>query len=137
MTVVWGYSPEETLELTKEVGKEVQAVKQVFSALLFKAGIKGICTRIPQFEDNTSVIIKLYIDSIKVFKEEFSPQGTIDYYFELPDVIYPKSKIEVVLEVKRGFVTLPVSSIGTGMGFQKTDDKFQPTNHLPIGLILP
>lgn len=137
MEIIWGYSPEKTLDFTKEIGEKVIAVKQVFAALLFKTGIKGICTKIDSFKANTSVNIELDIDSVKVFEEKFYPNRAKIYYFELPEVIKPKLKIEVLLNVENGYVTLPLSSIGTGMGFQKTDQDFQPTNHLALGLLIP
>ncbi len=137
MEIIWGYSPEKTLDYTKRIGKEVVAVKQIFSALLFKTGIKGVCAKIDSFKVNTSVNIELDIDSAKIFEENFFPNKAKIYYFELPKTILPKSKIEVLLNVENGYVTLPLSAIGTGMGFQKIDQDFQPTNHLALGLLIP
>ncbi|MCE7742054.1 MAG: hypothetical protein GOP50_06315 [Candidatus Heimdallarchaeota archaeon] len=137
MQVIWGYSPEEILDFYKEVGNEIVAVKQLFSALLFKNGIKGICAKIATSESNSLIQIELHIDSEKVFEEVISPNEKQEYFFELDEVIVPEIKIEVILQVKNGSVQLPLSSIGTGMGFQKTTGDYQPTNHLALGLIIP
>ncbi len=139
LSTIWGYTPEDTLESIKEIGSKISAVKQIFSALLFSVGIKGTCVNIISFEKNTFVKIKLHIDSEKVFEKDFLPHEAKEYYFELEEVIIPKSKIEVILEVMEGSVQIPLSSIGVGMGFQKTETEknYQPTNHLALGLLIP
>jgi len=137
MKIIWGYTPEDLLETSKEIGVDILSVKQLFSALLFKNGIKGISIEIVSYTDNAAVNISLIIDSAKVFDEDFSPKESKRYDFLLSEIVFPSSKIEVELTVKEGSVTLPISSIGVGMGFQKQSDKYLPTNHIALGLILP
>jgi len=137
MVTIWGYTSSETLENNKEVGREIKAVKQLFSALLFKSGIKAISTEIASVQENTTARISLYIDDKKVHEYDFSPEEAKFYSFGLEEIVYPKSKIEVVLEVITGLLEIPISSIGIGMGFQRTDQEYLPTNHLALGLFCP
>ena len=137
MQIIWGYTPEDILTSNKIVGGEIIAVKQVFSALLFKEGVQGMCVNFVSVEKNAEVNIELFVDSEKVLEEKFSPAKAQEYYFKLVELIIPKLKIEIILHVVAGLVTLPLSSIGTGMGFQKTADDYQPTNHLALGLLVP
>ncbi len=137
MVLIWGYTSTNTLEKNKEIGRGVQEVKQLFSALLFQTGIKGVCVNIAAFHENTTARISLYIDSEKVFETDFSPEEAREYIFELENKVHPVLKIEVALQVIEGLVEVPLSSIGIGMGFQRTNEDFLPTNHLALGLILP
>ncbi len=137
MTIIWGYDPSTALSSFKKIGEDIKEAKQVFSALLFKAGVKGVIVYIADFTENVKVKMQLMVDSKEVFEIHFSPEKTGEHLFEADSVFYPKIKIEVVFAVKNGRVNLPLSSIGSGMGFQKLEDQFVPTNHLGLGLVIP
>ena len=136
MIKVWGYTPSATLPLLKILGIDVKEVKQVFSALLFKEGVKGVCVQIERIEGPSKAIIQLLIDDKIVLTNHFSPTESKEFHFEMKETINPKIKIEVVFKVEQGSISLPVSSIGNGMGFQKIADDFVPMNHLGLGLII-
>jgi len=136
MTIIWGYSSEDTLSKGKEVGKEVIKVKQIFSALLFREGIKGMSIRIESFEKETEAVLELIIDDETILSSEFSPSETGDLIFEIPDKIIPQTKIEIIAKVTKGALVLPISSIGNGMGFHMRDDSYIPTTHLGLGILL-
>ncbi|MHA1953172.1 MAG: hypothetical protein ACXAAM_03295 [Candidatus Heimdallarchaeaceae archaeon] len=136
MTIIWGYSPDSKLPQNKEIGDVIPEVKQVFSALLFKKGINGIVIRIESVQEQTEAVMKLIIDDEVVISENLIPKESGDFTFEARETLLPKTKIEVVVEIIRGCIQLPISAIGNGMGFQKKDGSYQPTNHLGLGLIL-
>ena len=136
MIKVWGYTPSATLPLPKILGVDVKEVKQVFSALLFKEGVKGVCVQIDRIEGHSKTIIQLLIDDNVVLTNHFSPTESKEFHYEMKETITPKIKIEVVFKVEQGSISLPVSSIGNGMGFQKIADDFIPMNHLGLGLII-
>lgn len=135
MTIIWGYTPSATLSTLKKIGLDVKEAKQVFSALLFRAGIQGVSINIAEYTENTKVKIQLIIDSEEAFEIHFNPDKTGDHLFEADSIFYPKIEIEIVISVKDGNISLPLSSIGSGMGFQKQENQFVPTNHLGVGLI--
>lgn len=137
MINVWGYTPSDTLLLPKTLGVDIKEAKQVFSALLFRDGVRGVCTQIESIEGHPKVTIQLVIDDTVVLTTHFSPTESKEFYYEMEETINPKTKIEVVFKVEQGSVSLPVSAIGNGMGFQKIDDDFVPMNHLGLGLIVP
>lgn len=137
MVIIWGYTPANTLKKNKKIGGELKEVKQLFSALLFQTGIKGICVNIAKVQKNTSARISLHIDSEKVFEEDFFPEIAQEYFFKLWEEKKADIKIEIVFQIIKGSVELPTSAIGIGMGFLKTGKEFLPTNHLALGLILP
>jgi len=136
MIKVWGYTPSATLPSLKTLGIDIKEVKQVFSALLFREGVKGACVQINRIEGHPKAIIQLLIDDTAVLTTHFSPTESKEYYYEIEETTHPKIKIEVVFKVKQGSISLPVSAIGNGMGFQKIDDDFVPMNHLGLGLII-
>lgn len=137
MTIIWGYDSSIPLSSFKKIGEDIKEAKQVFSALLFRAGIKGVIVYIADFTENVKVKMLLMVDSKKVLEIHFNPETKGEHLFEADSIFYPKIKIEVVIAVKNGRVNLPLSSIGSGMGFQKLEDQFVPTNHLGLGLIIP
>ncbi len=137
MTIIWGYTPSTPLSSFKKIGEDVKEAKQVFSALLFKAGIKGVIVYIADFTENVKVKVQLVVDSKEALEIHFSPEKTGEHLFEADSIFYPKIQIEVIIVVKNGRVNLPLSSIGSGMGFQKLEDQFVPTNHLGLGLVIP
>ena len=92
---------------------------------------------IADFTENVKVKMQLMVDSKEVLEIHFSPEKKGEHLFEADSIFYPKIQIEVIIEVKYGRVNLPLSSIGSGMGFQKIDDQFVPTNHLGLGLVIP
>ena len=136
MTIIWGYSPESKLSNSKEIGTNILEVKQVFSALLFKEGISGIVIRVDEVEDQTQVIAHLVVDDESILSESFYPKEAGDFSFKTENLVRPITKIEAGIEIIKGSLRLPTSVIGNGMGFQKVDEKFQPTNHLCLGLII-
>lgn len=136
MTIIWGYSPDSKLPRNKEIGHAISEVKQVFSALLFKEGIKGIIIRIESIQEQTEAVMKLIIDGEAVISEHLITTEPGDFTFKTKDAVLPKTKIEVALEIIKGCIQLPISAIGNGMGFQKKDGSYQPTNHLGLGLII-
>ncbi len=136
MTIIWGYSANEELPKIKELGKEITEAKQVFSALLFKEGIKGLVIRIESILEETEAILQLIIDGEICLSENLLPAEPGDFTFEMKEVMFPETKIEAVVKIIKGCIQLPTSSIGNGMGFQKKDDNFQPTKHLGLGLII-
>ncbi len=136
MTIIWGYSPDSKLPKNKIISLDISEVKQVFSALLFNEGIKGIIIRIESIQEQTEVVMKLIIDDEVVISENLFPSESGDFSFEAEEILLPKTKIEVAVEIIKGCIQLPISAIGNGMGFQKKDGLYQPTNHLGLGLIL-
>ncbi|MHA1200932.1 MAG: hypothetical protein ACTSQ4_00225 [Candidatus Heimdallarchaeaceae archaeon] len=137
MIKVWGYTPSATLPSPKILGAGIEEVKQVFSALLFRDGVKGVCVQIEKIEGHPKAIIQLFIDDTVVLTTNFSPTESKDFCYEIEETINPKIKIEVVFKVEQGSISLPVSAIGSGMGFQKINNDFVPMNHLGLGLIIP
>lgn len=136
MIKVWGYTPSATLPSPKTLGVDVKEVKQVFSALLFREGVKGVCVQIERIERLPKAIIQLLIDDNVVLTTHFSPTEAKEFRYEMKETVNPKIKIEVVFKVEQGSISLPVSSIGIGMGFQKIARDFVPMNHLGLGLII-
>ena len=136
MIKVWGYTPSATLHSPKALGADVKEVKQVFSALLFRVGVKGVCVQIERIEGHSKVIIQLLIDDNVVLTTHFSPTESKEFCYEIEETIIPRTKIEVVFKVEQGSISLPVSAIGNGMGFQKIAGDFVPMNHLGLGLII-
>jgi hypothetical protein len=136
MVIIWGFSPDSKLPRSKEIGPEITEVKQVFSALLFKEGIKGIIIRLESIHKQTEVRMKLIIDDEVCISENLITKIPGDFTLETKETLLPKTKIEVAVEVITGCIQLPISAIGNGMGFQKVDGSFQPTNHLGLGLII-
>ncbi|NPD88551.1 MAG: hypothetical protein HGN29_07495 [Asgard group archaeon] len=136
MTIIWGYSPDSKLPRSKKIGHAIPEVKQVFSALLFKEGINGIIIRIESIQEQTEAIMKLIIDDEVVISENLVSTVPGDFTFKTEDTLLPKTKIEVAVEIIKGCIQLPISAIGNGMGFQKKDGSYLPTNHLGLGLIL-
>ncbi len=136
MVIIWGYTPSEALPNNKIIGERVNVIKQLFSAILFKTGIKGICVNLGGISQKPVVKLDLVIDSESIYETSFSPKRARKYSFELDEIIFPKTKIEVVMSVSNGSVEVAISPIGTGMGFQKQDDEFVPTNHFPLGVII-
>lgn len=136
MIKVWGYTPSATLPSPKILGVDIKEVKQVFSALLFRDGVKGVCIQIERIEGHPKAIIQLLIDDTVALTTHFSPTESKEFYYEMEETIDPKIKIEVVFKVEQGSISLPVSAIGNGMGFQKIADDFVPMNHLGLGLII-
>ena len=109
----------------------------MYSALLFKTGVLGFSAKLEKISHNTLVKLVLVIDSQLVFETTISPESAGEFSFKLNELIIPKTKIEVGLLVLGGLLEISISSIGTGMGFQKIDDEFVPTNHLALGVIVP
>ncbi len=136
MIKIWGYTPSATLPSSKTLGVDIDEVKQVFSALLFKEGVKGVVVQIEQIGSNPKAIIQLVIDDNVVLTTHFSPREAKEFCYEIDETVYPKIKIEVVFKVEQGTISLPVSAIGNGMGFQKIADDYVPMNHLGLGLII-
>lgn len=114
----------------------MKEAKQVFSAILFKKGIKGIAINIDKVEENPQIKLNLVIDELIVFEKHLSQTNTGECSFMMEKEIIPISKIEICVVVEKGIVYFPVSAIGTGMGFHKKSNKFVPTNHLPLGIIV-
>lgn len=137
MEIIWGYTATEILPSLKKVGKDIKEVKQVFSAILFKNGINGVAIKINEIKKEPRIKISLFVDDRISKNEDFSPQNSGEYSFMTNEVFVPKTKIEVLVKVDEGMIFLPISAIGTGMGFHKINDNFVPTNHLPLGLIIP
>ena len=136
MIKIWGYSPSATLPSPKILGVDVKEVKQVFSALLFREGVKGVCAQIKRIEGNPNAIIQLLIDDTVVLTTNFSPAESKEIHYELKEKVIPKIKIEVVFKVEQGSISLPVSAIGNGMGFQKIAGDYVTLNDLCVGLII-
>ncbi len=113
----------------------MKEAKQVFSAIIFKKGIKGIAINIDKVEENPQIKLNLVIDEVIVFEKHLSPPNTGECTFMMEKEIIPISKIEICVAVEKGIIYLPISAIGTGMGFHKKSDGFVPTNHLPLGII--
>ena len=137
MIKVWGYTPSDTLPSPKTLGVDINEVKQVFSALLFKEGVKGVVVLIERIGGHPKVIIQLVIDDSVVLTTHFSPKEAKEFCYEIKETVNPKIKIEVVFKVEQGTISLPVSAIGNGMGFQKIAEDYVPMNHLGLGLIIP
>ena len=137
MNIIWGYTPTEEEPILKKLGSEIIEAKQVFSALIFRQGIKGICIQIDSLEDNPEVTLDLIVDDIKILTSTFSPAIPKKYRFEIEEINYPKLKIEVIISINQGSISLPISAVGNGMGFQKIENKFVPTKHFGLGLIVP
>ncbi len=137
MNCIWGYTSSSTLDTQKELGKEIKEAKQLFSALLFKEGISGICVVITKLSDKPLIELELVVDEEIISSYELSPTQKGEFPFELEEKIIPVTKIEVKIKVLEGLVSLPISAIGNGMGFQLVDNEFVPTNHLGLGLIIP
>lgn len=136
MIKVWGYTPSATLPSLKTLGADINDVKQVFSALLFKEGVKGVVVKIEKIVDQPKANIQLVIDDNIVLTVDFSPKEAKVFCYEIDETVNPKTKIEVVFKVEQGTISLPVSAVGNGMGFQKIDGDFLPMNHLGLGLII-
>ena len=137
MNCIWGYTASSTLAEQKELGSEIKEAKQIFSALLFKDGITGMCAVISRSTEESVVVLELIIDDEVVTSVDFSPVKEGEFYFELEEKVIPQIKIEVKIKVLEGMVSLPKSAIGNGMGYQLVDKEFVPTNHLGLGLIIP
>ena len=56
--------------------------------------------------------------------------------FELDKKEYAEKKIEIILSVEEGEIVIPCSDVGVGMGFFYTGEKYIPTQHLALGLIV-
>lgn len=136
MVIIWGYTPSETLPNNKIVGDGVNEIKQLFSALLFKTGIKGICVILEGISQKPVVKLSLVVDSESIYETSFSPARAREFSFELDETVFPKTKIEIVMSVSVGSVEVAISPIGIGMGFQKQNDEFVPTNHLALGVVI-
>ncbi|MCE7739158.1 MAG: hypothetical protein KAU62_18210 [Candidatus Heimdallarchaeota archaeon] len=136
MVIIWGYTPSEALPNSKIIGEGVNEIKQLFSAILFKTGIKGICVNLEGISKKPVVKLSLVIDSESIYETSFSPERAREYSYELDETVFPKTKIEVVMSVSNGSVEVAISPIGIGMGFQKQDGEFVPTNHLALGVII-
>ena len=136
MPIIWGYSPDSKLPKNKEIGLDVTVVKQIFSALLFKEGITGVIIRIESIQEQTEAVMKLIIDDKIVLSENFFPTVPGDFTFKTDNTLLPKTKIEIAFEIIKGRIQLPISAIGNGMGFQKKDGSYQPTNHFALGLVI-
>ena len=137
MEIIWGYTPSETLPNSKVIGEEISEIKQMYSALLFKTGVLGFSVKLEEIAHKPLVKLVLVIDSQLVFETTISPDSAGEFSFNLDELVIPKIKIEVGLLVLKGLLEISISSIGTGMGFQKIDDEFVPTNHLALGVIGP
>ena len=137
LNIIWGYTPTEVLSSLKEVGNEIKEVKQIFSALIFKNGISGITIKISEIKKEPRITISLSVDDEIIKSLDFSPDSSGEFSFEMEEKIIPKTKIEVAIRIDEGVIFLPISTIGTGMGYHKINDDFVPTNHLPLGLIVP
>ncbi len=137
MVIIWGYTPSETLSNNKIVGEGISEIKQMFSALLFKTGVKGFAVKLEEISPLSQVKLALVIDSQPISETTISPEKAGEFSFDLDELVIPKTKIEVVLIVLKGFIEVSISSIGTGMGFQKVDNEFVPTNHLALGVVIP
>ena len=137
MNCIWGYTSSSKLNMEKILGNEIKEAKQIFSALLFKAGISGVCVVFTKITRNPLVVLELIIDDNLISSFDFSPTREGEYSFELVEQVIPQSKIEVKIKVLEGQVNLPLSAIGNGMGYQLVDREFVPTNHLGLGLIIP
>ena len=136
MEIIWGYTASEEMLERREIGNEVKEVKQLFSALLFKSGIKGISAVILGITGSPQITMSLEIDSKQVFVKNFSPIEAEEFYFNSNRIFYPETKIEIFMKVENGTVFIPISSIGNGMGYQKSKEEFQPTKHFALGLII-
>ncbi|MBY9000792.1 MAG: hypothetical protein KGD64_07765 [Candidatus Heimdallarchaeota archaeon] len=137
MTKIWGYTPSATLPSPKILGSEIKVIKQVFSALLFRDGVKGVCVQIEDSMDSARVKIQLIIDDDVILTSYFSPTEKKEYDFTMEKIVIPKVKIEVLFVIESGTVILSVSAIGSGMGFQQIGGEYTPTNHFSLGLIIP
>jgi hypothetical protein len=136
LIIVWGFSSDDKLLESKQIGRDVLEVKQVFSALLFKSGVQGIIVRIESVIEKSEATIQLLIDDEPCLSDTLSLEKPGDYTSEMKDLKIPNTKIEIVFKIIKGCVGLPTSSIGNGMGFQKIAGKYQPTKHLGLGLII-
>jgi hypothetical protein len=136
LIIIWGYTPADTLPTLKKMGGKTKEAKQVFSSILFRRGINGIAINIEKIEEKTQIKLNLVIDEVIVFEKYLSPPTTGKCTFMLEKEIIPISKIEICVVVEKGMIHLPISAIGTGMGFHKSNDEFVPTNHLPLGIII-
>ncbi len=137
MECIWGYTSSEILPSDKELGSDIKEAKQLFSAILFSSGIVGSCVRINKISGSPKVDLILVIDDEIILTKSFSPKKEGDYRIEMKELFKPKTKIEVLIKVEDGIIYLPISAIGTGMGYQKTDNEFLPTNHFGLGIIIP
>ena len=137
MNCIWGYTSSSALAVEKELGKEIKEAKQVFSALLFKEGISGMCVVFTKSSEKPMVVLELIVDERTLSSIDFSPTGEGEFSFELDEKVIPQTKIEIKIRVIEGLVSLPISAIGNGMGYQLVDKEFVPTNHLGLGLIIP
>jgi hypothetical protein len=136
MVVIWGYSPDSKLPKNKVLGNDISEVKQVFSALLFTEGINGIIIRIESVKGQSEIVVKLVVDDINIISTNCFPKEAGDFEFNTNDLVKPTTKIEVIVKIIKGCIHLPTSVIGNGMGFQKREEGFQPTNHLGVGLVI-
>ncbi len=114
----------------------MKEAKQIFSAILFEKGINGIAININKIEEKPQIKLSLVIDEVIAFEQYLSPPNIGECTFMMEKEIIPKTKIEICVVVKEGIIHLPISAIGTGMGFHKMSDEFVPTNHLPLGIII-
>lgn len=137
MTKIWGYTPTAVLSTQKLLSGEFTEIKQVFSALLFREGVKGVCIKIEEVAESTQICVQLQVDENIVLTSHFSAKETGEYDFTMEEIVIPKVKIEVLLTLESGDLVIPISAIGNGMGFQKIKGEFSPTNHFGLGLIIP
>jgi len=134
--VIWGYDPSALLPTPKTIGSDITIVKQLFSALLFQKGVSGIILNIGEYRGTPTLKISAHIDERMILQKSLSAPLENEYYFEFSNIIYPKNKLEIFIEVQGGTVDFPTSSIGNGMGFIQKDNRFVPTTHFPVGFVL-
>ncbi len=135
MLIQWAYDEKAKLDKLKYVGKEIKAIKQLFSAFLYREGVQGVAVSIASVSGNPKVEVRLIADEIVKFRSIFSPTLPDTYIFSSDGPIIAKKKIEIELEVTNGEIGLKISSIGVGMGFMRKEDSYVPTMHMSIGLI--
>ncbi|MHA1258842.1 MAG: hypothetical protein ACTSSG_02125 [Candidatus Heimdallarchaeaceae archaeon] len=137
MNIIWGYSSEEKQISSKLIGQDIKEIKQTFSSLLFPKGVQGVAIVLKEILNSPVLTLSLVIDEKEVFSTSFSPSSATFFFFQTKKRYFAQSKIEVFLSSQEGSVSIPTSSIGTGMGFLKREDDFIATQHFALGLLIP
>ena len=136
MTIIWGYTSDDENVGKKLLDRKKEEIKQVFSAFLFQSGFIGIAVELDNIIIQPQAHLLLIVDDKEISENFFSPKNSGIYTFKTEETIFPKSKIEVILQIWEGAVTISTSALGNGMGYIKEQGKFIPTQHFALGLVL-
>jgi len=136
---IWGYDISSPSFKVLRLGDDISSIKQMFASILFRdTGIKGVIAKISNLEENLKAQLILLIDENLVIEKEFNNTREGEISFLLEKTVFPQRKVEVILKVQNGKMSVFSTSVGTGMGFilKKNEEDYYPSSNFSIGVLI-